>query len=155
MLRLLLCRVVLFCLYATDTSRAFCFYTPSTIATSKRHTGMATQSQDTVSSFATPNGPFVKVAVVEIKPDRVEEFVDLCKIAQPASVKGEPGCIRLDVLTMQGSTNKFIIYEIFDDEAAYQYHVDQPYSQKIGEFVKSGGVANEMPFLANGLLLTK
>ena len=106
-------------------------------------------------SSETATGPFVKVAVVEIKPERVDEFIQLCKISQAASPKDEPGCMRLDVLTVQGTSNQFIIYEIFSDEAAYQYHVDQPYSQKIGEFIESGGVASETAYVANGLLLTE
>ena len=148
-MRLLPLRVALFFLCFLDWAQSFCL-----TFLSGKTSRMSAQTQDCAAASKN-KAPFVKVSVVEIKPDRVDEFVNLCKISQAASPKGEPGCIRLDILTVQGSTNKFIVYEIFDDEDAYQHHVDQPYSQNVGAFVKSGGVASDTDYLANGLFLTE
>jgi len=105
---------------------------------------------------ASSGSPFIKCCVVEIKPERVEEFSNLCKISQTKSTRDEPGCLRLDILRIaDGSTNKFIVYEIFTDEKAYEHHGKQPYSHDIGAFIQSGGVAHEDAYVAEKLFMTE
>ena len=103
--------------------------------------------------------PFIKCCIVEVEPDRVKEFANLCQISQAKSIAEEPGCLRLDILkvTENGKTipNKFIVYEIFKDEAAYQHHGQQLYSQNVGAFVQSGGIAHEDAYVAQKLFLTE
>ncbi|CAB9497186.1 expressed unknown protein [Seminavis robusta] len=104
--------------------------------------------------------PFIKCCIVEVHPDRAEEFTNVCRIAQERSMKEEPGCLRLDILQMVDDKNaaiphKFIVYEIFEDEEAYHHHGRQPYSQDVGAFVKSGGIAHEDAYVAQKLFLTE
>lgn len=106
--------------------------------------------------------PFIKCCVVEVKPERAEEFSNLCKIAQSESIRNEPGCLRLDILRVaandDGSSvikNKFIVYEIFKDKEAYEHHGKQPYSHDVGAFVQSGGIAHEDAYVAQKLFMTE
>jgi len=104
--------------------------------------------------------PFIKCCIVEVQPERAEEFSNICQVAQAKSIQDEPGCLRLDILRVaadDGSPikNKFIVYEIFKDKQAYDYHVQQPYSQDIGAFIQSGGIAHEDAYVAQKLYMTK
>jgi len=71
----------------------------------------------------------------------------------------EPGCLRLDILRIVGEDgktlpHKFIVYEIFENKAAYEYHGQQPWSKDVGKFVQSGGIAHEDAYVAESLFLT-
>jgi len=117
--------------------------------------------EDAATTTSSPPAPFIKCCIVEVQPHRAQEFAKLCQTGQSKATNGveEPGCIRLDVLNVvdeQGEVvhHKFIIYEIFVDEEAYQQHVQKPYSQEIGAFIRSGGVVGENAFVAQKLFLT-
>jgi quinol monooxygenase YgiN len=43
------------------------------------------------------------------------------------SVANEPGCRQFDVLQPQESTNRIILYEVYDDFAAFQAHTKMPH----------------------------
>lgn len=117
--------------------------------------------EDAATTTSSPPAPFIKCCIVEVQPHRAQEFAKLCQTGQSKATNGveEPGCIRLDVLNVvdeQGEVvhHKFIIYEIFVDEEAYQQHVQKPYSQEIGAFIQSGGVVGENAYVAQKLFLT-
>ena len=43
------------------------------------------------------------------------------------SLAHEPGCRRFDVCTDPAETSRFVLYEIYDDEAAVQAHLRAPH----------------------------
>ena len=40
-----------------------------------------------------------------------------------ASLRGEPGCRRFDVVEIRGEGAPFYLYEVYDDEAAFELHL--------------------------------
>jgi quinol monooxygenase YgiN len=44
-----------------------------------------------------------------------------------ASVRGEPGCRRFDVLVPKGEADRIMLYEIYDDRAAFEAHLKTPH----------------------------
>lgn len=50
-------------------------------------------------------------------------FLDLVRANAAASLADEPGCTRFDVLTDPAAPDTVVLYEIYDDEAAFQHHV--------------------------------
>jgi autoinducer 2-degrading protein len=44
-----------------------------------------------------------------------------------ASVRDEPGCRRFDVLDALGEADRVLLYEIYDDEAAFAHHCTTPH----------------------------
>ncbi len=67
--------------------------------------------------------PLVILVEFVVKPAFVASFSRLIAINAKASVEREPGCRRFDVL--QGPTNpqSFWLYEIYDDDAAFDAHL--------------------------------
>ena len=157
---------LLFLLCTLSPANAFLVSSSSSFVS--RHPTISTVHQEASTTMASSDDtvgdnspkPFIKCCIVEVHPDRAEEFSKLCEFAQAKSLADEPGCLRLDILhvTDEGGKaipNKFIVYEIFTDKAAYKYHGEQPYSKKIGAFVQSGGVAHEDAYVAQKLYMTE
>lgn len=44
-----------------------------------------------------------------------------------ASVRDEPGCRRFDVLEPAGQDDRVVLYEIYDDRAAFDAHLKTPH----------------------------
>ena len=143
-------------------SLAFSFLLPpfSRSTTACIHCHAMASSDATGDNDKAPSLPFIKCCIVQVQPDRADEFAKLCQVSQAKSIATEPGCLRLDVLRVVDNKghvmpHKFIVYEIFQDQAAYEHHVAQPYSQDIGAFVQSGGVTHEDAYVAETLALTE
>src|ERR1700693_6499271 len=66
-------------------------------------------------------GLFVNAVDLDIVPAEREKFLAAITENGAASVK-EPGCRRFDILTLASDPNHFFLYEIYDNEAAFQAH---------------------------------
>lgn len=74
-----------------------------------------------MSTSALASKPFAVVVQAEIKPDRMEDFLDIIEKDAVGS-RAEPGCIRFDVIQSQEDSNKFIFYEVYKDVEAVKFH---------------------------------
>ena len=64
----------------------------------------------------------------DLHPGREPEFRRLVLENAAASLRDEPGCRRFDVLTPEGGPgNRIVLYEIYDDAAAFEAHLDTPH----------------------------
>lgn len=71
---------------------------------------------------------FVVVVRFRVAPGAQEEFLLRIRHNAAASVAKEPGCRRFDVLThASGAANEVVLYEIYDDEAAFDAHLHTPH----------------------------
>jgi len=70
---------------------------------------------------------FVVLAQFRIKPGKRERFVELAAIDATAAVANEPGCRRFDVLVPHESSQRVVLYEIYDDRAAFDAHLKTPH----------------------------
>jgi quinol monooxygenase YgiN len=69
---------------------------------------------------------FVVLADFTLKPGTRDRFVELVSRNAAASVN-EPGCRRFDVLTPRDGAERVVLYEIYDDEAAFEAHMQTPH----------------------------
>jgi autoinducer 2-degrading protein len=53
----------------------------------------------------------------------LEPFLRLIKENAQKSLSDEPGCDRFDVLIEKGSPDHIVLYEIYQDRAAFEAHV--------------------------------
>ena len=72
-------------------------------------------------------GPFVIIAEFEVKPDRLEQFLELARTDASHSVDREPGCRQFDVTLDREQPNRVVLYEVYDDEAAFDAHLKTPH----------------------------
>jgi quinol monooxygenase YgiN len=71
-------------------------------------------------------GQFVIVAEFEVRPEGLERFLELAKTDASQSVAKEPGCRQFDV-TVDRQENRVLLYEVYDDQAAFDAHLQTPH----------------------------
>ena len=72
-------------------------------------------------------GPFVIIAEFEVKADKLERFLELARTDASQSVAVEPGCQQFDVTLDREQPNRVVLYEVYDDEAAFDAHLKTPH----------------------------
>ncbi|OBR53153.1 putative quinol monooxygenase [Paraburkholderia tropica] len=70
--------------------------------------------------------------------ERFEELV-------PAT-RAEPGCLAFIAHRHPTITNRFVVYEKFKDQAAFDAHLEYPHTKKFVEWVQSSGATLNFEF---------
>jgi (4S)-4-hydroxy-5-phosphonooxypentane-2,3-dione isomerase len=70
---------------------------------------------------------FSLMVQMEVRPGRREEFLAGMAANAAASVRDEPGCLRFDVCSVDGDENRFLLYELYTDAAAFATHKAAPH----------------------------
>jgi autoinducer 2-degrading protein len=83
---------------------------------------------------------FVLVVNIRIKPENVERFMPMV-LANAREARKEPGCKQFDVLVDPQDKTKVMLYEIYNDEQAFEVH------QQTAHFKKY--LAEAVPLLAS------
>lgn len=65
---------------------------------------------------------FVVIVEVEVAAGQMEAFLPLVTANARASVAEEPGCHQFDVCVARDRADFVMLYEVYDDEAAFQAH---------------------------------
>ena len=69
----------------------------------------------------------------EVKPDKVEEFKQVITGHAGRSLERESGCRQFDVAQDPANAQRFFLYEVYDDEAAFQAHRNTPHMAETGK----------------------
>jgi quinol monooxygenase YgiN len=80
-----------------------------------------------MAATSTREGPFVVIAEFDVRPDGLERFLELAREDASASVSKEPGCYQFDVTVEQAEPNRVVLYEVYEDEAAFNAHLQMPH----------------------------
>lgn len=72
---------------------------------------------------------YVVIVDFRLKPGKRAAFRRLIDENARASVREEPGCRRFDVVEPTGEPDRILLYEIYDDRAAFDLHL------KAGHFI--------------------
>lgn len=70
---------------------------------------------------------FVVIVDFRIKPGELAAFRKLIDANATASVRDETGCRRFDVTEVRGEPDRIMLYEIYDDAAAFDVHCRTPH----------------------------
>lgn len=62
------------------------------------------------------------VVSIECPPGAREPFVEAIQAQAAASRELEPGCLRFDVCESVADENRFVLYEVYEDDAAWEAH---------------------------------
>lgn len=82
---------------------------------------------------------FVLVVNLRIKPENVDTFMKQLS-ENAAAARKEPGCRQFDVLADPKDRTKVMLYEVYDEEKAFEAHQQTPHFKKY--------VAEAVPLLA-------
>lgn len=66
---------------------------------------------------------FAVVVDFDIHPEQVEEFEEIMLLQARNSLELEPGCRQFDVFRDPQAKATFVLYELYDDEAAFELHL--------------------------------
>ena len=64
---------------------------------------------------------------IRVREGRTDEFLQVIRENALRSRADEPGCRRFDVTVAEDDPHRVMLYEIYDDEAAYQAHRTMPH----------------------------
>jgi (4S)-4-hydroxy-5-phosphonooxypentane-2,3-dione isomerase len=70
---------------------------------------------------------FVLVVSLQVKPDKDTQFLAAIEANARASRRDEPGCRRFDVVRSDADPYHYVLYEVYDDESAFQAHRETPH----------------------------
>jgi quinol monooxygenase YgiN len=70
---------------------------------------------------------FVLIVEFTLHPGSAEGFMPLISANARESVATEPGCRQFDVVAVQGEPDRVLLYEVYDDVAAFDAHRDLPH----------------------------
>ncbi len=86
---------------------------------------------------------FAIFASITIKADQRDDFLTTIKQTANLSVRDEPGCVRFDVFRDDGDEDRFLLYEVYTSEAAFDDHLATPHARRAMEGSKEWA---EAPF---------
>ena len=97
--------------------------------------------------------PVAILVKVEIKPDRLTEFLSVIKEdAVKSRTEENGGCLRFDVLNSGSAPNKFIFYEVYKDIDAMNYHRTTTHYKKWADFKNTGPIVSQEVELLDNLV---
>ena len=67
---------------------------------------------------------------IQVKAEFREQFMTASLGDGEGSVRDEPGCYRFDILQNADDANRFHLYEVYADEAAFEAHQQTPHFKK-------------------------
>lgn len=71
--------------------------------------------------------PFVVIAEFQVKPGHMADFLALAHDDATHSVSLEPGCRAFDVCVSEADDETVVFYEVYDDRAAFDAHLETPH----------------------------
>jgi len=83
---------------------------------------------------------FVLQVNIRIKPENVDPFMKKA-LENAREARKEPGCRQFDVLVDPKDSARVMLYEVYDDERAFEAHQQTPHFKKY--------VAEAVPLLAS------
>ena len=91
---------------------------------------------------------FAIVATFEIAPGQIDAFLPLLLAHRDRCLKDEPGTLRFDVL--RNEENKLMLYEVYEDDAAFQVHWNGPSIARMRE--EAAGMERKLTVIRCSLL---
>lgn len=67
------------------------------------------------------------IVKMELKAGMRKRFLDAMLTNAEASVRDEPGCRVFDVLEMRDEPDTFLLYEVYESQAAFEDHKQTPH----------------------------
>ena len=74
--------------------------------------------------------PYVRIAQLEVAPDRLAEFKVVLQQSIVTSVREEPDVFTLYALESKDKPHRFLVFEMYKDEASYNAHRETAHFRK-------------------------
>ncbi|RXH58307.1 hypothetical protein GRAN_1617 [Granulicella sibirica] len=94
---------------------------------------MVIKAKERVFLLPSTSTAFVVIAELQVPIEHREEFLKICQFDSEHSVADEPGCRQFDVLIQPESPETIVLYEVYDDRAAFDTHLTMPHFAPFAE----------------------
>ena len=74
--------------------------------------------------------PIVRIAELEIDPAQVDAYKVALREEIAASIRSEPGVLRLYAVSIKGHPEQVRLFEMYASQAAYESHLQTPHFRK-------------------------
>jgi (4S)-4-hydroxy-5-phosphonooxypentane-2,3-dione isomerase len=91
---------------------------------------------------------YVLVVDFVVKPEHVKEFTAAIRENARASRETEPGCRQFDVCVAPENPAIIVLYEVYDDRAAFEAHLKTPHFLACKPKLDAWLEANKVRFLS-------
>lgn len=81
--------------------------------------------------------PYVRIAQLDVDPRRLDDFKAALKESISSSVRLEPGVFNLYAVALRDNPHRFLVFELYKDEATYNAHRETAHFRKFFESTKS------------------
>ena len=98
---------------------------------------------------------FAIIASFRVQPEHVAAFIEASLDDARGSVRDEPGCRRFDVIQGTDDDSRLWFYEVYDDKAAFDYHLTTPHFHRWNEAVKGWLAEPAQASVARTVFLTE
>ncbi|GLQ91653.1 putative quinol monooxygenase [Dyella acidisoli] len=85
--------------------------------------------------------PYVRIAQLDVDPQRLEEFKAVLQESVSTSVHVEQGVYALYAVALKDSPHRFLVFEMYKDEAAYNSHRETPHFRRFFESTQKMGAS--------------
>lgn len=75
---------------------------------------------------------FAVVVKFRINPGQMETFLGHMRVNASSSLRDEPGCHRFDICTDPTRPDELFLYELYENEAAFEAHQKMPHFAAMG-----------------------
>jgi quinol monooxygenase YgiN len=76
-------------------------------------------------------------ASIMVKPEYRKQFLSTIQDTAGRSVQEENGCVRFDLYQDKDQENRYVLYEVYVDEAAFEFHLTTPHARRAMEGSKT------------------
>ena len=80
------------------------------------------------------------IGTIEVAPGRRDQVLPLLMAHGARCLKDEPGTLRFEVMISREDDSKLLVYEVYQDDAAFDNHRNGPSIAKFREETASMGV---------------
>jgi quinol monooxygenase YgiN len=80
--------------------------------------------------------PVVRIAELEIDPSQLEAYTAALKKEIAASIRAEPGVLRLYAVSVKGHPEQIRLFEMYASQAAYDSHLRTPHFKEYKTFTQ-------------------
>jgi len=87
-------------------------------------------------SSPSTNNPFAVIVSITIKPDSAAQFLPLIIANAEISLRDEPACQQFQIIQDTHDPDRVLLYEVYDDAAAFDAHVGMDHSRHYNQLAK-------------------
>lgn len=91
---------------------------------------MTSNGESSVQGQSGAPRPFVVVAEFEVKSESLSDFLALARDDAQHSLADEPGCRQFDIVRLDETPPQVMFYEVYDDRAAFDAHLQTPHLER-------------------------